>query len=135
MPALVHLNQNIAAFDGVELGGHVAIGAEAHIPEVEVVRRAAEDDRILFARFLRAVDVGCHARAILHRHHHLAVDDRDVLKLFLDCLALFDEGFGLFGRQLRTRALGNCGNGDADKRGEGKQAHSGFVLQAKNGLQ
>ena len=39
--ALVHLDEDVAALDGVELGGHVAVGAEADVPEVEVVGGAA----------------------------------------------------------------------------------------------
>ena len=114
--ALVHLDQDVAAFDGVELGGHVAVGAEPDVPEVEVVGRAAEDDRVFLARVLGPVDVGGHARAVLHRHHHLAVDDGDVFELLLDRLALFDEGFGLFGRELLAGTLGEGGDSEGAER-------------------
>ena len=95
--SLVHLDHDVAALDGFEFGGHVAIGAEADVPEIEVVRRAAEDDGIFLACVLRPVDVGGHARAVLHGHHHLAVDDGDVFELLFDGFALFDQGLGLGG--------------------------------------
>ena len=110
--ALVHLDEDVAAFDRFEFGGHVPVAAEADVPEVEVVGRAAEDDGIFLAGVLRPIDVGGHARAVLHRHHHFAIDDGDVFELLLDGLALFDEGFGLLGCELLARALGECGNGD-----------------------
>ena len=114
--ALVHLDEDVAAFDGVEFGGHVAVAAEPYVPEVEVVGRAAEDDGVFLARVLGPVDVGGHARAVLHRHHHLAIDDGDVFELLFDGLALFDEGFGLLGCELLARALGERGNGEGAKR-------------------
>ena len=43
--------------------GHVARRTVAHVPEVEVVRRAHEDDRVLLRGVLRTVDVGRHALA------------------------------------------------------------------------
>ncbi len=81
MATLVHLDEDVAAFDGVELCRHVAVGAELYVPEVEVVRGAAEDDGVLFAGVLRSIDIGGHARAVAHGNHYFAVDDGDVFEL------------------------------------------------------
>ncbi len=107
MAALVHLDEDVAALDGVELVGHVAVGAEADVPEVEVVGGAAEDDGVLLAGVLGAVDVGCHADAVAHGDHDLAVDDGDVFELFFDGFAFDDEGFGLLGGEILAGALGD----------------------------
>jgi len=45
--ALVHLDEDVAALDGFELLGHVAVAAEFDVPEVEVIGGAAEDDGVL----------------------------------------------------------------------------------------
>ena len=119
--ALIHLDQHVATFHGFEFVGHVAVGAKSNVPVVEVVWRAAEDDRILLARVFGAVDVGGHARAVPHRHHHLAVDDSDVFELLLDRLSLFDEGFRLFWRERLARTLGEGRECDGAKRKQGEE--------------
>ncbi len=52
------------------------------------------------------IDVGGHAHAVFHGHHDLAVDDGDVFEFLLDGLTLFNEGFGLLGRQRSATLLG-----------------------------
>ena len=105
VPALVHLDIGIAALDGVEFGAHVARRAVAHVPEIEVVRRADKDDGVFLRSVLGAVDVGGHALAVAHRHHELALDDGDLRQLLFGGVAGRDEL--LIGRGALLRANGN----------------------------
>jgi hypothetical protein len=81
--------------------------AELHVPEVEVVGSAAEDDGVSLRLILRPVDIGSHTDTVLHGHHHLAVDDGDVFELLLDGRVFFDEG-----GELSAGTLGERGDRD-----------------------
>ena len=82
-PALVHLHIGVAALHRLQRSRHVPRSAQRYVPVVEVVRRPRKDDGILLRFVLRAVDVGLHPLTIPHRHHHLALDDRNRLEFFL----------------------------------------------------
>ena len=95
MAALVHLHEGVAALHGGEFGGHVARRAVAHVPEIEVVGRADEDDGVLLRRVFGAVDVGGHALAVAHRDHQFAIDDGELCKfLFGGVRAAMSSLFG-----------------------------------------
>src|SRR2546426_11513358 len=80
---LDHLHIGIPALHGVQFGAHVARHTVAHVPVVEVVRRAHENHRVFLGGVLGAVDVGGHALAVAHGHQELALNDGDGLELLL----------------------------------------------------
>jgi hypothetical protein len=90
MAALIHLHVSIATFDCVEFGTHIAHDTVAHIPKIEVVRRARKDCRVFPGSVFRAIDVGRHAFPVTHRHHHLAIDDGKRFEFLFALITLRD---------------------------------------------
>ena len=84
MAALVLDDVGVAPLHRSQRRRQVARHAVAHVPVIEVVGRPHPDDRNLRRRILRAVDVGRQPNAVSHRHHHLALDDGNRLKLLFD---------------------------------------------------
>src|SRR2546425_2962060 len=85
---LDHLHIGIPALHGVQFGAHVARHTVAHVPVVEVVRRAHENHRVFLGGVLGAVDIGGHALGVAHGHQELALNDGDRLELLLPRHAL-----------------------------------------------
>ncbi len=116
MAAFVLADVGVTALDGFENRAHVGRHAVLDVPEVEVVRRPHPDGRDLAGRVLRPVDVGRQPHSVGHRHHHLALDDRDSLQLVFHLPA--SRSFGgtepasLLGLRQRDCAA------DGDRRGE-----------------
>jgi len=109
-PALVHHHVRVAALHRVQLRGHRPWHAVANVPEIEVVWCAREDRPIGPRGVLRIVDVGGHAYAVAHRHHHLALDHRKRFQFVLDIPAALDL--------LRSEAAPlrhGGGNGDGER--------------------
>ncbi len=114
--ALVLHDVGIPALDGGQRGRHVARDPVADVPVVEVVRRAHPDRRHLLRGVLRSIDVGGEPDAVAHRHHDLALDDRNRLQLFLGLPAL-----RLLFRRHRPAPLS-----ERDGRGAGERDEGGY---------
>jgi hypothetical protein len=93
--------------DCFQWGRHVAGRAQFHVPVIEVIGSADEDDGILSRLVLGAVDVGLHAFAVAHGHHDLAFDDGDGFEFAFGCVAPGDGG------GVRLAGLRKCERHDA----------------------
>ncbi len=120
--ALVLHDVGVAALDGGQLRAHVGRHAVLDVPEVEVVGRSHPDDRNLAGRVLRAIDVGRQAHAVRHRHHHLALHDRDRLELGFHLDAAL-----LVGRVQRPLLRERGGAGHCDNGRHGELAKDGLL--------
>jgi hypothetical protein len=97
------------------------------VPEIEVVRGSDPDGGHLPRRVLRTVDVRRQPHAVGHRHHHLALDDRNRLKLrFGVDPPLFLDGAQ---RSLLRVGQGNCGAA-RERRGEDEMADAVLLHDA-----
>ena len=94
--ALVHGDVRVTAFDGFDDTAHIARNAIAHVPVIEVVRRANKHHRIFSRRVFRAIQIRRHAFAVAHTNHQLAFDDGDFVQFFFKLVSLRSH----FGREL-----------------------------------
>ncbi len=117
-PLVLH-DIGVTALDRRQRRAHVGWDPVVDIPEVEVVRGADPDRGHFPRRVLRAVDVGRQPHAVGHRHHHLALDDRNRLELRFGV----DPPLLLDGAQRSLlRVCQGYGGADGERRGEDEMA-------------
>src|ERR1041384_4155741 len=95
MSTLIDLDIGISTLHRIEFAVHVARHSVAHIPKVEVVRRADKNSWVFPGLVLRPIDVRSHALSVTHRNHQLALNDRNGFEFLFALVALRD----LFRRQ------------------------------------
>src|SRR5438477_8886635 len=95
MTTLIDLDIGKPALHCIEFVAHVARHSVAHIPKIEVVRRAQEHGWIFLRRVLWPVNIRRHPLTVTHRNHQLALDNGNGFEFLFALVALRD----LFWRQ------------------------------------
>ena len=89
--AFVHLDKRVAALHGSQFRGEIARCAQFHVPVIEIVGSAHEDNGYFLRRIFRTINIGRHALSVPHGNHDFAIDNGERFEFLLNGVPAGDQ--------------------------------------------